>query len=89
MFLNKKFNFKSSVYVIKWKKQQSYDYCFFYYLVNESNYLPSDAFFASLFSLKFSQIVPPIQYGTTNVNKNINNQNPAVKINMNKTNPEN
>jgi hypothetical protein len=37
----------------------------------------------------FSHIVPPIQYGTTKVNKKINNQKPAVKINMNKTNPEN
>jgi hypothetical protein len=37
----------------------------------------------------FSHIVPPIQYGTTNVNKKINNQKPAVKINMNKTKPEN
>ena len=47
------------------------------------------AFFASLFNFKFSQIVPPIQYGTTNVKRKINNQNPVVKINMNNKNPEN
>ena len=53
------------------------------------NYFPSAAFLASFFNFMFSQIVPPIQYGTTNVNKKINNQKPAVKININKTKPEN
>lgn len=57
----------------------------------ESNifYLPSAASFASFFNFQFSQITPPIQYGTTNVRRNINSQKPAVKMNMNNTNPEN
>lgn len=69
------------------KKDSHFVSLFLYNFIK--NYFPSAAFFASLFNLKFSQIVPPNQYGTTKVNKNINNQKPAVKINMNKTNPEN
>jgi len=57
--------------------------------MSKKYYFPSAAFFASFFNFMFSHIVPPIQYGTTKVNKKINNQKPAVKINMNKTNPEN
>jgi hypothetical protein len=34
---------------------------FFLYNILKTTYLPSAAFFASLFNFRFSQIVPPIQ----------------------------
>jgi len=60
----------------------------FFYILNTKNYffgtaLPSFLYFQD--SLKY----PINQYGLANVNKNIINQNPIVKIVKNTKNPEN